>query len=526
MPGRRQRRHFQQIDDFTRGMVIGLKRARWSLRQIAADTHMDASTVHRLWLTWLEQGNVGRRKGAGAARATSARVNRRIRRQAVAVPHVICTAILQHVQDSLDVPVSTRTISCQLVERGLHSRRPLRRLPLTPQHRRQRFEWCRTGAMWMTEWRNVLFSDEPRFCFSSDSRRIRVWRRLGDISNPAVTVERLTARQRGIMVWGAIAYDSRSPLFRIQGTLILGYLDNVLRSVAISYLQGLPNAILQQDHKVLASANMLCKSRFALEPDDKRIRIWREQRTRNQSQNIPEHHTFRESIKVRAWISLGYRADLHIFKWGSLTTVRYRYEVLEPIVRLYAAAFGPSFVLMDDNARPHKSDIVDDYLESEGIARMAWPAYSHDLNPIDKLWDALGRAVSSSFPPPATLIELETCLQEEWRLLDSAVVDHLIESMVTRGFKIVGPFVVMIYKMILTDLLCFVTIYLVFVLGFAQAYYVIFLSYRAEKPSFFDDPIQSVLAMFVMSLSEFGDTYEQFHHTAHQNIAKVLFKLV
>lgn len=37
-----------------------------------------------------------------------------------------------------------------------------------------------------------------------------------------------------------------------------------------------------------------------------------------------------------------------------------------------------------------------------------------------------------------------------------------------RGFKIVGPFVVMIYKMILTDLLCFVTIYLVFVLGFAQ----------------------------------------------------------
>ncbi|XP_035213588.1 transient receptor potential cation channel subfamily V member 5-like, partial [Stegodyphus dumicola] len=92
-----------------------------------------------------------------------------------------------------------------------------------------------------------------------------------------------------------------------------------------------------------------------------------------------------------------------------------------------------------------------------------------------------------------------------------------------RGFKIVGPFVVMIYKMILTDLLCFVTIYLVFVLGFAQAYYVIFLSYRAEKPSFFDDPIQSVLAMFVMSLSEFGDTYEQFHHTAHQNIAKTFF---
>ena len=110
---------------------------------------------------------------------------------------------------------------------------------------------------------------------------------------------------------------------------------------------------------------------------------------------------------------MGYRTDLHIYRQGSETAVRYRDEVLDPIVRLYAAAGGPAFILMDDNARPHTAALVDDYLESEGIARMEWPAYSSDLNPIENLCDSLSRAVCTRFPLPATLTDLETPLKEE-----------------------------------------------------------------------------------------------------------------
>ncbi|XP_014468135.1 PREDICTED: transient receptor potential cation channel subfamily V member 5 isoform X1 [Dinoponera quadriceps] len=103
-----------------------------------------------------------------------------------------------------------------------------------------------------------------------------------------------------------------------------------------------------------------------------------------------------------------------------------------------------------------------------------------------------------------------------------------------RGFKTVGPFVVMIYRMITGDLLRFVSIYLVFVMGFSQAYYIIFLSFdNPNTPEGVDDsvsnpmpsPMESVMAMFLMSMTNFGDYYGAFESTEHEFEAKLLFVL-
>jgi transient receptor potential cation channel subfamily V protein 5 len=92
-----------------------------------------------------------------------------------------------------------------------------------------------------------------------------------------------------------------------------------------------------------------------------------------------------------------------------------------------------------------------------------------------------------------------------------------------RGFKSVGPFVVMIYKMLISDLLCFVLIYFVFLLSYAQAFFVIFRSHVGESINYFGGASESVLSMFLMSLLEFGDVFEQFDHTDHPTLARMLF---
>ncbi|GFV94589.1 DDE_3 domain-containing protein [Trichonephila clavipes] len=75
---------------------------------------------------------------------------------------------------------------------------------------------------------------------------------------------------------------------------------------------------------------------------------------------------------------------------------------------------GAEFLFMDDNALPHRANIVDECLRSEDITRMDWPAYSPNLNPIEHVWDMLGRRIAVRQPPPTCLPELWRALLDEW----------------------------------------------------------------------------------------------------------------
>ncbi|GFX81633.1 DDE_3 domain-containing protein [Trichonephila clavipes] len=75
---------------------------------------------------------------------------------------------------------------------------------------------------------------------------------------------------------------------------------------------------------------------------------------------------------------------------------------------------GAEFLFMDDNACPHRENIADECLQSEDITHMDWPAYSPDLNPIEHVWDMLGRRNTARQPLSTFLPELRRALLDEW----------------------------------------------------------------------------------------------------------------
>ncbi|GFX32611.1 transposable element Tc3 transposase [Trichonephila clavipes] len=96
---------------------------------------------------------------------------------------------------------------------------------------------------------------------------------------------------------------------------------------------------------------------------------------------------------------------------------------------VFRGAMGAEFLFMDDNARPHRANIVDECLQSEDITRMDWAAYLLDLNPIEHVWDMLGRRIAARQPPPTCLPEFRRALLDEWCNIPQDQIDNLILSM-------------------------------------------------------------------------------------------------
>ncbi|GFV44416.1 transposable element Tc1 transposase [Trichonephila clavipes] len=224
-----------------------MKTAGWSTHRFAGQVDRSECVVRNCWEQWTREGSHPQKKGSGATRQTTRREDRRIVRQAL----VDLTVTRSTIRADVGVAIVPQTISRHLAETNLKSKSPFRALPLTLEHRQLRLQWCQARSMWnVIDWQKVVFSDESRFVLGTDDNRVWVWRRPGEQYNSPHTVLHHTAHTAGVMVWGGvIAYDSRSPLIVMRGTVAgQRYVDDILRPHVGPFLNGLPGAIFQQDN--------------------------------------------------------------------------------------------------------------------------------------------------------------------------------------------------------------------------------------------------------------------------------------
>ena len=92
------------------------------------------------------------------------------------------------------------------------------------------------------------------------------------------------------------------------------------------------------------------------------------------------------------------------------------------------AWYRNNWLLADDNARPHRARVVDDYLHEQDIVRMDWDHYRPDMNSIEHIWNEIGRGLEELDPQSVNLRPLGVVVQHLWQQIPLESVQTLVSS--------------------------------------------------------------------------------------------------
>ncbi|EIE79399.1 hypothetical protein G6F55_010671 [Rhizopus delemar] len=91
------------------------------------------------------------------------------------------------------------------------------------------------------------------------------------------------------------------------------------------------------------------------------------------------------------------------------------------------------FIFQEDGASCHIGGCARWWKEAHQIKGFEyWLAESHDLNPIEHVWNALERRIETKRSSVKDLEQLKAALREEWERMDDEFADRLVRSMKRR----------------------------------------------------------------------------------------------
>jgi len=168
------------------------------------------------------------------------------------------------------------------------------------------------------------------------------------------------------------------------------------------------------------------ESRFCVDSRDGRERLWRRTGERYDDCCVRQANRWGgPSVMVWGAISGRYRTPLVVVD-GNLNAQRYVDNILRPHLVPFLLDHPELRTFQHDNARPHAARFTTAFLQGENINTMQWPSLSPDLNPIEHLWDELGRRVGGRARTRAELIQI---LRTEWDIIQQQSIQRLVGSM-------------------------------------------------------------------------------------------------
>ncbi len=171
------------------------------------------------------------------------------------------------------VKISFNTLRRYLHKQGIKSCIAVSKPFLSTRNIRARILWANLHQNWsLSQWQNVVFSDESSFTARPTSLRKRVWRLSCQRYDTKYILPTFKSGYICISVWAAFSARGRTPLVRINGTLNQqknrDILENSLFPFSLLKHGTLSNIVFQQDecgpHRAKSIKNFLDANNVAV----------------------------------------------------------------------------------------------------------------------------------------------------------------------------------------------------------------------------------------------------------------------
>lgn len=229
----------KELTEFERGEIVGLRKAKHSIREIAEILKRSRKTVENAINDYFKKNKTSAAQRSGRPKKLSERDDRQIIKIIKKNPKSTINEVIQEL-DKLNISVSDKTIRNTLHSKNYYGRKAIKKPLISEKNRKKRLGWCNFRKFWNEEWNKIIFSDESRFEIFQNDSNDWVWRKPEqkyniECLNPTVK------KSDGIMVWGCFTKNKMGPLILIDGTLNAEKYIKILGQYLIPFINELKN---------------------------------------------------------------------------------------------------------------------------------------------------------------------------------------------------------------------------------------------------------------------------------------------
>ena len=195
------------LNNEERALIVRMRQNGVQCKTIAEHLVMPRSTVSTVLTKWRNSGCLETKIPTGRPLELSPRSQRDLGR----LVNLDRKQTLNTLAQSFHL--HRNTIRTYIRRLGFENRIARRKPYLNAIHQAKRFAFAKKYCRWtISDWKNVIWTDESTFELGKTSRQVRVWRKPHEAYEPHCLAPTFKSGRSSVMVWGAFTGYDKSPI--------------------------------------------------------------------------------------------------------------------------------------------------------------------------------------------------------------------------------------------------------------------------------------------------------------------------